>query len=81
MAVAFSLCVPGALLVATWFLKPISLSIRIAIMSVHALIDESRRGQLYRVAVTVAKPGDLRTLRRALRGMLLPGAREVHFRK
>lgn len=50
-------------------------------MSVHAFIDESHRGQLYIVAVTIAKPGDLAMLRRALRGMLLPGAREIHFRK
>jgi hypothetical protein len=50
-------------------------------MGVHAFIDESHRGQLYMVAVTIVNPGNLATLRRALRGLLLPGAREIHFRK
>ena len=53
----------------------------VAPVSVHAFIDESHRRQFYLVAVAIANPGDLTMLRRNLRGMLLPGAREVHFRK
>lgn len=50
-------------------------------MTVHAFIDESRRGRLYMMTVAVANPADLIPLRRALREMLPPGAREIHFRK
>jgi hypothetical protein len=48
-------------------------------MPVHAFVDESRRGSLYFVAAAIAKPGNLRRLRRDLRGLLLPGQRELHF--
>jgi hypothetical protein len=48
-------------------------------MAVHAFVDESGRDRLYVVAVTVATPDQLTPLRRALRGLLLPGEREVHF--
>lgn len=48
-------------------------------MTVHAFVDESRRGSLYLVAAAIAQPGHLRQLRRELRRLLLPGQREVHF--
>jgi hypothetical protein len=48
-------------------------------MTVHAFADESRRGSTYLIAVAIADPGYLRPLRRELRGLLLPGQRELHF--
>lgn len=50
-------------------------------MTVHAFVDESCRANLYLVAVAVTDPAELVSLRRTLRNMLLPGAREIHFRK
>lgn len=50
-------------------------------VTVHAFIDESRRGPLYLVAVAVADPAALTTLRREMRGLLQPGQRELHFKK
>jgi hypothetical protein len=48
-------------------------------MPIHAFVDESCRGQRYIVAAAIATPGNLRRLRRDLRGLLLPGQRELHF--
>jgi len=48
-------------------------------MTVHAFVDESRRGSHYIVAVALVEPGNLRLLRRDLRGLLRPGQRELHF--
>ena len=50
-------------------------------MTVHAFVDESRRGWSYQVAVAIAEPANLRLLRRDLRGLLLPGQRELHFKR
>lgn len=50
-------------------------------MTVHAFADECRRGSTYFIAVAVAEHPNLRLLRRELRGLLLPGQREVHFAK
>ncbi|OLR90889.1 hypothetical protein [Actinokineospora bangkokensis] len=50
-------------------------------MTVHAFADESRRNQLYLVAVAVVDARKLRQSRKLMRGMLLPGQREVHFKK
>jgi hypothetical protein len=50
-------------------------------MTVHAFADESRRGSTYLVAVAITEPAKLRRLRRDLRCLLLPGQREVHFKK
>lgn len=50
-------------------------------MPVHAFADESRRGSTYLIAAAIAHPADLRCLRRTLRGLLLPGQREVHFKR
>jgi hypothetical protein len=49
-------------------------------MTVHAFVDESRRGTQYIVAVAIAEPANLRQLRRELRALLLPGQRELHFK-
>lgn len=48
---------------------------------VHAFIDESARRNVYILAAAVVNPGDLAKARRAMRGLLVPGAREVHFAK
>jgi len=48
-------------------------------MTVHAFVDESRRGSQYTMAVAIAEPVKLRLLRRDLRGLLLPAPRELHF--
>ncbi|HVK21275.1 MAG TPA: hypothetical protein VM677_07935 [Actinokineospora sp.] len=50
-------------------------------MSIHAFIDESRRGSRYYVAVALVEPRHLRELRRDIRRLLLPGQREIHFKK
>jgi hypothetical protein len=50
-------------------------------MTVHAFIDESRRGRLYLVAAAISDPASLGSLRRHMRGLLLPGQRELHFKK
>lgn len=48
-------------------------------MTVHAFVDESRRGSRYTVAAAIAEPGNLRLMRRDLRALLRPGQRELHF--
>ena len=50
-------------------------------MTVHAFVDESRHGSRYFVAAAIARPQNLRPLRRDLRSLLLPGQRELHFKK
>ncbi|HEV8560623.1 MAG TPA: DUF3800 domain-containing protein [Actinophytocola sp.] len=50
-------------------------------MTVHAFVDESRRGSTYILAAAIAEPVNLRLLRRDLRGLLLPGQREIHFKR
>ncbi|WP_231949671.1 hypothetical protein [Alloactinosynnema sp. L-07] len=50
-------------------------------MSIHAFVDESRRGSRYYVAVALVEPRHLRELRRDVRNLLLPGQREIHFKK
>jgi hypothetical protein len=50
-------------------------------MTVHAFVDESRRGSVYFLATATAEPTNLRLLRRELRCVLLPGQRELHFKK
>jgi hypothetical protein len=50
-------------------------------MTVHAFVDESRRGPRYFVAVAIAEPANLRSLRRELRTLLLRGQRELHFKR
>ena len=50
-------------------------------MPIHAFADESRRGSTYHLAVAIAEPANLRGLRRELRNLLLPGQRELHFKR
>jgi hypothetical protein len=50
-------------------------------MTVHAFVDESARPPLYLVAAAIVEPSQVRHLRRAMRGLLRPGQRELHFYK
>lgn len=50
-------------------------------VSLHAFVDESRRNSTYLIAAALVDPKDLSRLRRALGGLLLPGQRELHFKK
>ncbi|GLZ37658.1 hypothetical protein [Actinokineospora sp. NBRC 105648] len=50
-------------------------------MTLHVFVDESRRNKHYLLAAALVEPGELHRLRKLLRGMLLPGQREVHFKK
>jgi hypothetical protein len=50
-------------------------------VSLHAFVDESRRKSTYLVAAVIVDPGDLRELRKLVRSLLLPGQKEVHFKK
>ncbi|MGW4109588.1 hypothetical protein ACWEFJ_01770 [Actinosynnema sp. NPDC004786] len=50
-------------------------------MTVHVFVDESRRNDTYLLAAATVTPSDLRRLRTLLRGLLLPGQRELHFKK
>ncbi|WP_106196268.1 hypothetical protein [Umezawaea tangerina] len=50
-------------------------------MSLHAFVDESRRNDRYLLVVAIIDPGDLTRLRKLLRTLLLPGQKEVHFKK
>ncbi|WNV91205.1 hypothetical protein [Umezawaea sp. Da 62-37] len=50
-------------------------------MSLHAFVDESRRNDRYLLVVAIIDPGDLAELRKLLRDLLLPGQKEVHFKK
>lgn len=49
-------------------------------MTVHVFVDESQRAR-YMIGAAVISPGDLRTARRGLRGMLLPRQGRLHFVK
>jgi hypothetical protein len=50
-------------------------------VSVHAFIDESTRNSGYLLCVTIVEPSRLTLARKELIGLLLPGAREIHFKK
>lgn len=50
-------------------------------MPIHAFIDESRRGHTYLMAVVLVTPPQLTPLRQQMRQLLLPGERELHFKK
>ncbi|MFI9382975.1 DUF3800 domain-containing protein [Kutzneria sp. NPDC052558] len=50
-------------------------------MSVHAFVDESRRGDTYLVVAALVDPRDLKKLRKLLRSLLFPGQQELHFKK
>lgn len=50
-------------------------------MSIHAFVDESRRGNQYMMAVVQVTPEHLSPVRSKLRRLLLPGERELHFKQ
>lgn len=50
-------------------------------MTVHAFIDESARDRRYLIAVAIVQPSHVRQLRREMCRLLLPGQRELHFKK
>jgi hypothetical protein len=49
-------------------------------MTVHAFVDESRRNSMYYVAAAIVVPAQLACTRKAMRALLLPGQREIHFK-
>lgn len=49
-------------------------------MTVHAFVDETRRGSTYYLVCVLVEPSELTKLRQHVRGLLLPGQRELHFR-
>jgi hypothetical protein len=48
---------------------------------VHAFVDESQRGSRYYLAAAIVEPARLGPTRRALRALLMPGQREIHFKQ
>jgi hypothetical protein len=48
---------------------------------VARILDESRRGSTYLVAVVIARPRDLDRVRTALRAKVKPGQRRLHFQR
>lgn len=48
-------------------------------MTIHAFIDESRRGNQYLMAAVRVDPTRLTPVRQTMRKLLLPGERELHF--
>lgn len=47
---------------------------------VHVFVDESYRDGRYLLTAAVVEPADLRSLRAVMRGLLLPGQRELHLK-
>jgi hypothetical protein len=50
-------------------------------MTVHAFVDESARPPQYLIAAAVVEPAQVRLLRQSMRALLMPGQRELHFKK
>jgi hypothetical protein len=50
-------------------------------MTVHAFVDESQRGSRYYLAAAIVEPAKLGPTRRAMRSLLMPGQREIHFKQ
>ncbi|GAB3468341.1 DUF3800 domain-containing protein [Actinophytocola sediminis] len=50
-------------------------------MTVHAFVDESARPPRYLITAAIVEPANVRRLRQALRALLRPGQRELHFYK
>ncbi|WP_436492800.1 hypothetical protein [Actinokineospora sp. HUAS TT18] len=50
-------------------------------MSLHVFVDESRRRSNYLIAAAYLDPGQLHPARTLLRSLLMPGQRELHFKK
>jgi hypothetical protein len=47
-------------------------------VTVHAFVDESARADRYLIAAAIVDPAHVRRLRQAMRGLLMPGQRELH---
>lgn len=47
----------------------------------HGFLDESRRGTTYLIVAVVVRPRELDRIRSALRRLVKPGQRRVHFKK
>lgn len=50
-------------------------------MPVHAFVDESQRNRLYLVVAASVEPTAVAGVRSQVRSLLLPGQRELHFKK
>jgi hypothetical protein len=50
-------------------------------VAVHAFVDETRRGCRYYLVAAFVAPTELECMRKLLRGLLMPGQRELHFYK
>lgn len=50
-------------------------------VSLHAFVDESRRNDRYLLAAAFIDPRDLRRHRKLLGRLLMPGQRELHFKR
>lgn len=50
-------------------------------MPVHAFVDESARPPQYLIAAAIVEPSRVRLLRQSMRALLMPGQRELHFKK
>ena len=50
-------------------------------MPVHAFVDESVRPPQYLIAAAIVEPSRVRLLRQSMRALLMPGQRELHFKK
>jgi hypothetical protein len=50
-------------------------------MTVHAFVDESARPPLFLIAAAIVEPSRVRLLRQSMRALLMPGQRELHFKK
>lgn len=50
-------------------------------VTVHAFVDESARPPRYLVSAAIVDPSQVRRLRQSMRALLMPGQRELHFKK
>jgi hypothetical protein len=50
-------------------------------VTVHAFVDESARPPHYLIAAAIVEPSRVRLLRQSMRALLMPGQRELHFKK
>jgi hypothetical protein len=50
-------------------------------VTVHAFVDESARNGRYLIAAAIVEPAQVSRLRRSMSQLLLPGQRELHFKK
>ena len=50
-------------------------------MTVHAFVDESERNGTYLLCAAIVEPPRLSSLRKRLASLLMPGQRELHFKR